>query len=445
MPRIAFIGAGSYAFTLQLMVDTLGYDSLKDSEFVFMDIDKSRLNNVKTVVQAYLKDRGFRNTTEYTTDRKAALTGADYVVLLAKIGQMESCYEDMDIPKKYGLKQTIGDICGVGGVFRGLRTMPFLFDMLKEMEEVSKPNAKVLNYTNPPPSLVLFASQVSSIPFIGLCHSVQGTTMRMANFLGLPYEEMSYKVGGINHMAWVTEMTHKGRDVYPDFRRKIEKFDIFSQDISIDDPYFPQLGAARLDMARRVGYMVTESSVHFPEYVPYYLRSDELIRKYRIPVDQYKTNVGRREVKFEKVLADARKGILPALEPSVEYCSQIMNSIATDEPCTIYATVPNEGLIDNLPRFSAVEVKCVVDSHGIQPVKFGELPSQLAALCTTNILVHQQAALAILERSRRRVVYALMLDPLTHTMLNLDQIEELVDTLVDRQKKSLGAYLKKGS
>lgn len=443
MSKIVFIGAGSYAFTLQLVADTLGYPELRDSEFVFMDIDRSRLNNVKTVVQAYFKSAQFTNRTSYTTNRKKALEGADYVVLLAKIGQMEACYQDMDIPKRYGLNQTIGDICGVGGVFRGLRTMPFLFEMLKEMEEVSAPNAMVLNYTNPPPSLVLFASQVSSIPFIGLCHSVQGTTLRMAQFLKLPYEEMAYKVGGINHMAWVTEMTHLGRDVYPEFRRKVEKFDIFSQDISIDDPYFPQLGAARLDMCRRVGYMVTESSVHFPEYVPYYLRSKEHIKRYRIPVDQYKTNVARREKKFDKVLDDARKGTLAPFQPSVEYCSQIMHAIATDKPCTIYATVPNDGLIENLPEFSAVEVKCVVDRNGVQPVKFGELPSQLAALCTTNILVHQQAVLAILEQSRKRVYYALMLDPLTHTMLDLDQIEELVDTLVEKQKKYLGAYLKK--
>jgi len=442
---MVFIGAGSYAFTLQLVVDTLGYEELRDTEFVFMDIDRERLGNVKTVVQAYLKSHGFDNPTSYTTNRQTALTGADFVVLLAKIGQMEACYQDMDIPKKYGLKQTIGDICGVGGIFRGLRTMPFLFDMLKDMEELSNTNAMVLNYTNPPPSLVLFASQVSPIPFIGLCHSVQGTTIRMAEFLGLPYEEMAFKVGGINHMAWVTEMTHQGRDVYPEYRQKAAKFDIYSQDISIDDPYFPQLGAARLDMLRRTGYQVTESSVHFPEYVPYYLRDEEHIRKYRIPVDQYKTNVARREEKFDKVLAQAKKGQLPEFQPSVEYCSQIIRAIKTNQPCTIYATVPNTGLITNLPEFSAVEVKCHVDRNGVQPVHFGALPSHLAALCTTNILAHQQAVLAILERSRKHVYYALMLDPLTHTLLDLDQIEELADTLIEKQKKYLGAYLKKGS
>jgi alpha-galactosidase len=445
VPRIVFIGAGSCGFTVRLVVDILGYESLQDSEFVFQDVDKTRLDRVKIVLDEYMKSHGFARKTLYTKNRKRALEGADFVFCLAKIGFLEACHQDMDVPKRFGLKQTIGDICGVAGVFRGLRTMPFVGQMLGEMESLSAPGAVVLNYTNPPPIIGLYAAKVSRIPFIGLCHSVQGTTRRVADFLNLPYGEMVYKVGGINHMAWITEMRHGGRDVYPRFRRKVAEFDIYSQDIAIDDPYFPQLGAARLDMVRRVGYMVTESSVHFPEYVPHYLRSDELIAKYRIPVDQYRLNIARREKAYEAVVAKAKKGKLPPMAPSVEYGSQIINSMVADEPCEIYATVPNTGLIDNLPRESNVEVKCLVDRNGAHPCHFGPLPTPLAALCQTNINVHQLAVEAILNRSRRSVYHALMLDPLTSTMLTLDQIEAVVDELVEKQSVYLGKYLKSRS
>lgn len=443
MPKIAFIGAGSYGFTLRLVVDVLSYDSLRDSELVFMDVDNVRLSKVKTLIGEYYKKMGLDSgRISFTRDRKKALEGADFVLNLVKIGFQAASDLDMDLPKKHGLKATIGDTCGLGGVFRALRTIPFCIDLCKEMEDVSSREAVVLNYTNPQAMLVMACAASSRIPFIGLCHSVQNTTREVSKLLKIPYEEMNYEAAGINHMSWLIKLEHKGKDLYPRLKKIVKDKGIYADYIE-SERLSPMLGPSRLDMMMRVGYMVTESSTHFPEYVPFYLRDEEHIAKYRLKIDCYKSNLSFKDKQYNELYENAKKGILPDWKKSHEYGSVIINSMVTGETSRIYANVPNHGLIDNLPHWSAVEVASLVDKNGVHPCHFGALPSHLAALCTTNILVHQQAVEAILLKSRRKVYQALMLDPLTHTKLDLDQIEAIVDELVDKQKSYLGKYLGK--
>jgi alpha-galactosidase len=442
MPKIAFIGAGSYGFTTKLTSDLLSLEALQDSELTYMDVDKTRLGRCKVIVTELLKQRGLGQTPLFTTNRKRALEGSDFVINLVKVGFLEASIMDMDVPKKFGLKQTIGDTCGVAGVFRGLRTMPFCIEMCREIEEVGSPGAIVLNYTNPQSMLVMAVAATSRVPFIGLCHSVQGTTRTVAKFLNVPFEEMAFEAAGVNHMSWVTKLERKGRDLYPRLRRMVRKRGIYNRE-GPDDDVQPFLGPARLDMLNRVGYVVTESSTHFPEYVPYYLRDKKSIEKYRISIDQYRKNMVRKEKTYGDLYKKALKGTMPDMRRSVEFGSAIINSMVTDAPCRVYANVPNDGLVENLPEFSAVEVACLVDRNGVQPCHFGKLPTVLAGLNTTNILVHQQAVEAILEKDRRKVYQALMLDPLTHTLLDLDQIEAVVDELVEGQREYLGRYLGK--
>jgi len=443
MSRIAFIGAGSYGFTHRLLVDILSYEPLRDSELSFMDIDSDRLDAVEVVTTEYLGSQGLKTKPVFTKSRKRALEGADFIINLVKIGFLEASIMDMEVPKKYGLNQTIGDTCGIGGVFRGLRTMPFCLKLCDEIEAVSDSGAIVLNYTNPQSMLVMATAASSRVPFIGLCHSVQGATHAIANYLGIPHYELAYEAAGINHMSWVTKLVHRGRDVYPRLRRLVKERGLYGHRPGEDDAARPFLGPSRLDMLNRIGYAVTESSTHFPEYVPYYLRDDESVEKYQIPIDQYRKNIAGKERQYRKLLRQARAGKLPPLQRSAEYGSQIINAMVTDEPCRIYGNVPNEGLVTNLPADSAVEVACLVDRNGVHPCHFGELPTMCAALCTSNLLVHQLAVEAILEKSRRKVYQALMMDPLTSSLLTLDQIEAVVDELVERQPEYLGKWLRK--
>ena len=439
-PKIAFIGAGSYGFTYKLVADILSFDALKESKFVFMDVDKERLDNLKILLDAHFKKINYNYKPIYTLKLEKALEGANFVINLVKIGFLAASEMDMDIAKKYGLYQTIGDTCGLGGVFRGLRTMIFNNKMFNIMEKVSAPDAIVLNYTNPQSILVIAAAATTKIPFIGLCHSVQGTTHQLAKILNVPYDELDYEAAGINHMSWITRLETKGKDLYPKLREMIKEKGVFF-DSNNEDNIFAGLGPTRLDMFNRVGYMVTESSIHFPEYVPFYLKDKEIREKYRIPIDRYKINISRKEKQYAEKVEAAKNGTLDDHTPSVEYGSKIINSMITNIPCKIYANVMNKGLITNLPQDCAVEVACMVDRNGVQPCHYGKLPPQLAAMCNMNINVHKLTVEAILKKDRRYVYWALMMDPLTHSVLNLDQIETVVDELIDRQQEYLGEYL----
>ncbi len=440
MIKIAFIGAGSYGFTVKLVADILSFDELRDSELTFMDVDPKRMERVKTIVNAYLKKEGYPQKPLYTRSRKKALEGANFIVNLVKVGFLEASIQDMDVPKKFGLKQTIGDTSGIGGVFRGLRTMPFNIQLCKEIEEVSAPGALVLNYTNPQGMLIMASAATSKVPIIGLCHSVQGTSRLVARYLDVPFDEFAFEGAGINHMCWLTKFEHNNKDLYPRLRRLVKQRGIYNQ-MSGKKDLGPFLGTTRLDMLNRTGYVVTESSNHFAEYVPFYLRTEELIERYDLKIDQYRNNISGKEKRYDGMYRQAKKGKLPEFNRSFEYGSQIIHSMVTDEPCRIYGNVMNNGLVTNLPEFSCVEVACLVDRNGIHPCHFGELPTAVAAMCRMEIHVHQLAVEAILNKSRRSVYHALMMDPLTHSKLTIDEIEEVVDTLVEKQRTYLGKHL----
>ncbi len=442
MPKITFIGAGSAGFTHRLLGDILSFESLRDSELAFMDTDKARLKDVELLASKYLASLGLKKKPLFTTVRKRALARADFVINLVKIGYNELAYLDLDLPKKYGLKQTIGDTCCVAGVFRGLRTMAFMADLAKDVEEVAARNCMILNYTNPQAMLVMTMAKISRVPFVGLCHSVQGTTRAIANYLGVPHEELVYQAAGINHMSWVTKLERKGKDLYPRLRKLVKQRGIYNTPLKDDDPVQPFLGPARLDMLNRTGYVVTESSTHFPEYVPFYARTDEQIEQYRIPIDQHKANMDMKAKRHRELMKRVRKGDLPPIKLSREYGSRIMDAVLTNQPCRIYGNVMNTGLITNLPQDAAVEVACLVDANGVQPCHYGALPQQLAMLCQMDISVYQLAVEGFLNRDIRGVYWALMADPLTHSKLTLDEIEAVVNGLVKRQQKYLGKYFR---
>lgn len=441
MTRIAFIGAGSYGFTRKLVGDLLTYEALADAELRFMDIDPERLERSGTVVGRLLEGRTAGGPPLFTPDRDRALEGADVVVVLVKIGMLPPSFMDLDLPKKYGLKQTIGDTACVAGIFRGLRGMPWVMDLCADVERLCAPGAVILNYTNPQAMLVMAAAARSRVPFIGLCHSVQGTTRAVAEFLGVPYPELVYEAAGINHMSWLTRLEHRGEDLYPRLRSAIREQGIYEPVVGSGEEARPFLGPARLDLLNRLGYVVTESSTHLPEYVPFYARSDELIERYRVPVDQYKRNMERKAAEAEEFYRRALEGSLPAAERSEEYGLRIINAMVTGEAVRVYANVMNHGLIDNLPSEAAVEVACMADGGGVHPCRFGRLPTAPAALCSMEIAGHRLALEAILEADRRKVYQALMMDPLTHSVMDIDEMEQLVDELIAGQEEWLGKYL----
>ena len=441
MTRIAFIGAGSYGFTHKLVGDLLTYGPLQDVDLAFMDIDQPRLDRAEAVVRRLIENRGLTLDPLFTQDRDRALEGADFVVNLVKIGMLPPSYMDIDLPKKYGLQQTIGDTSCVAGVFRGLRAMPWAIDLCRDIERLCKPQTVVLNYTNPQAPIVMACAQLSRVPVIGLCHSVQGTTRQIASFLDVPGDELVYEAAGINHMNWITRLEHHGQDLYPRLRDTIREHGIFDPPGGPDGEPMPFLGPARLDMLNRVGYVVTESSTHFPEYVPFYARTEELIDHFRVPIDQYKRNMENKARRAEEFYQQALRDELPPVERSVEYGCQIVHAMLTGVPIRVYANVMNHGLVSNLPEFSAVEVACLVDAGGVHPCRFGPLPHSVAAMCRMEIHVHQLAVEAILERDRRKVYQALMMDPLTHSVMTIDQMEALVDELIAGQQEWLGEYL----
>ena len=431
--KISFIGAGSFVFTFKLVNDIFRYKELHEKiECVFMDIDETRLTNLKTLLTEYITKNHLPVNTVFTTDLRKALEGARFVFNLVKIGFYEASVQDMDIPKKYGLQQTIGDTSCVSGIFRGIRTMPFTIKMAKIMEEISAENAIILNYTNPQPMLVMANAQASRIPFYGLCHSIQYTTADIGYFMNIPAGELDFEAAGINHLSWITRLERNGKDIYPELREIVKKEGIYLQlppEKIDDDDHKSFLGPSRLDMLNRVGYIVTESSYHFSEYVPYYLRSENFIKKYNIEIDRYKKNIAGNTRIIEKYIEMAKQKNLPTVEKSFEYGPEIIRSMLTGHQATVYANVINNGLIDNLPADAAVEIKCLVDRSGIHPCRFGRLPTQCATLCSMNLNVHRLAAEAVLTHNKKAVVWAMMADPLTHTMLTIDQMEKCAEEL----------------
>ena len=417
--KIAFIGAGSVVFTKNLLTDILSFPELSGTTIALHDIDPERLETAGMMARWTSKQLGAGARIEEHAERRAALDGADFVINAVQIGMHEATLLDFDIPRKYGLKQTIADSMGIGGIFRGLRTIPFMLDLAGEMEELC-PGAILLNYTNPMGMLTwaVYAAH-PRVPVVGLCHNVPYTVREVASYIGVPHEELSYDGAGINHIVWLTRLEHGGEDAYPR---------LFA---AMEDPQIHAKDKVRFELMRRFGYFVTESSEHNAEYTPYFLRDDELIERYDVPVDEY---VRRSEGNLAEY-ADTRKKLLAGesfpLERSVEYGSLIIHSVVTGEARMIYASIENTNLVENLPRGCCVEVAVAVDGTGLRPCHFGELPPQLAAHCAPHAAVQDLTVRAALEGSRDHVYHAAMLDRHATSVLSLDEIAAVVDELIE--------------
>ncbi len=439
MARIVFIGAGSTVFARNLMGDILSFPELASSTIVLHDINEERLRTSEIVGHKIIETLGVSATIEATTDRRAALAGANYVITMFQVGGYKpSTVIDFEIPKKYGLEQTIADTLGVGGIMRGLRTIPVILDICRDMEELC-PDALLLNYVNPMSMLCWAISRSSSIKTIGLCHSVQHTAQQLADDLGIDANTVEFRCAGINHMAFYLDFRQRqGKDLVDLYPRIAERATIFPMptrgDVERSEGGFDVLSdAVRYEMFKRLGYFVTESSEHFSEYVPWFIKSgrSDLLDKFGIPLDEYPRRCERQIEGWETLRTrlenpDARVRVVQ----SMEYGSGIIHSMETGQPRVVYGNVPNRGIISNLPDDCCVEVPCVVDASGITPTHIGALPPHLAALMQTNINVQSLTVEAALTGKREHVYHAAMFDPHTAAELDLDQIWALVDELL---------------
>jgi alpha-galactosidase len=420
MAKITFIGAGSTVFARNLLGDILGFQELAESEIALFDIDAERLETSELVARRVADTLGAPAKIVATTDRRAALDGADYAINMIQVGGYEPCtVTDFEIPKRFGLRQTIADTLGVGGIMRGLRTIPVILSMCADMEELC-PDTWFLNYTNPMAINCRAVSRASSIRTVGLCHSVQGTAFELAQDLGIPYREIDYLAAGINHMAFYLRFEHDGEDLYPRLRALAASGQV------------PEHNRVRYELLKHFGYFVTESSEHFAEYVPWFVKRDrpDLVDSFNIPLDEYPRRCVEQIAGWEAERASLERGDTIEVQRSYEYASTIIRSIETGKPRVVYGNVPNEGLISDLPAGSTVEVPCLVDGNGLQPTHIGALPPQLAALIRTNVNVQELTVEAALTGKREHVYHAAMLDPHTAAELDLDQIHALVDELI---------------
>lgn len=468
MPKITFMGAGSSVFAKNVLGDSMYKESLKDSEIALYDIDATRLEESRQMMENLNhninENRAKIKAFHGVANRKKALRGADYVINAIQVGGYKpSTVIDFEVPKKYGLRQTIGDTLGIGGIFRTLRTLPVMWDFARDMEKVC-PGALFLNYTNPMAMLSLGMLKGSHLNYVGLCHSVQGCAEWLIKDLGLydkyPTEEVQWKVAGINHQAWLLEVTYKGKDIYPDIKKA--SFEILDEihkrgggkkvhdDLKDternkhEDRLFRlSNNMVRLEMMRHFGYYVTESSEHNAEYCPYYIKSQypELIDKYNIPLDEYlrrcKNGIKRWKKQSKELIGN--KDLTH--EPTREYGSFIMEAMETGSPVKIGGNVMNDGLITNLPYNCCVEVPCVVDRSGIQPVAIGDLPEQLAAYNRTNINPQILTIEAALTGKKDYLYQAAMLDPHTAAELPIDKIKAMCDELIKKHGKMLPKFV----
>lgn len=465
-PRIAFLGAGSTVFTKTLLGDLLSRPALREAEIRLHDIDAHRLELSERVAKRVASVVGAGPTITATLDREAAIEGADFVLSTIQVGGYRpGTVRDFEIAKRYGLQQTIGDTLGIGGIFRALRTIPVMLEFVRDIERLA-PDALHLNYVNPMAMITWALNEASQVPTVGLCHSVPHTAHQLADDLNVPRDELRYRVAGINHLAFYLSLEHRGEDLYPRLRAFAESGDV------------PDWNRVRYDAFRRLGWFVTESSEHFAEYVPWYLKGDrpDLIQRFNIPIDEYPGRCEVYEVAWEFIedeltepgarSADELRAAIRAADidvmpgsvehtvhefetlnevhESVEYGAKIIDSVWTDTPRTVYGNVLNHGLIDGLPDGCAVEVPCLVDAQGVQPTRVGRMPPQLTALMRTNVNVQELVVRAVLDEDVRHVHHAALLDPRTAAQLDPDQIQSLVNDLLDAHADVLPGAFRSG-
>lgn len=436
MTKITFIGAGSTVFAKNLLGDILSFPELANSTISLMDIDPERLRTSEIVAHKVADFFDAKPKIEATLDRRAALEGADYAISMFQVGGYKpSTVIDFEIPKKYGIRQTIADTLGIGGIMRGLRTIPVFLDICKDMEELC-PDVTFLQYVNPMAMNTWAINKATKIKTIGLCHSVQGTAEVLAEDIGVPINEINYICAGINHMAFYLKFERNGEDLYMKIR-KVAEAESYARG------YRELANHVRYEVFKRTGYFVTESSEHFSEYVPWFIKQNrtDLLEQYEIPVDEYITRCELQIAEWEADKAALERGELnETYERSQEYGSLIIHALETGTPRVVYGNVANRGLIDNLPQDCCVEVPCLVDKNGLQPTKIGVMPPQLAAMQQTNINVQSLVVEAALTRKREHIYHAAMLDPHTAAELSLDQIWSLVDELIEAHGDMLPEY-----
>ena len=434
--KITFIGAGSTVFAKRLIGDILSFPELAHSKVCLYDIDENRLKTSEIVARRITQTLGAQSTVEVTTDRSRAFDGATYAINMIQVGGYRPCtVTDFEIPKRYGLRQTIGDTLGIGGIMRAVRSIPVLIDMCRDMERIC-PNVVHLNYANPMAMNCWALSEATRIQTIGLCHSVQYTAGELARDIGVPIEEINYVVAGINHVAFFLRFERNGRDLYPEIHRVVSEGRV------------PDGNRVRYDMFKRLGYFVTESSEHFAEYTPWYIKTgrEDLIRRFNIPLDEYPRRCESQMAEWESLRTELEGSDKPLeIRRSVEYGSLIIHSLETGAPRVVYGNVANRDLIENLPSGCCVEVPCLVDKNGVQPVRVGRIPSQLAALMQTNINVQALTVEAVLKGDPSLIHHAAMLDPHTASELDLDQISALVDDLLAAHGEWIPQALRPGS
>jgi alpha-galactosidase len=426
MAKITFIGAGSTVFAKNLIGDILSYPELAESEIALFDIDKERLKTSEVMAHHLAKHLKAKPKIISTTNRKKALDGADFAISMFQVGGYKpSTVIDFEIPKKYGLRQTIADTLGIGGIMRGLRTIPVFLDICRDMEDVC-PDVTFLQYVNPMAMNCWAIQRATKIKTVGLCHSVQGTAEQLAHDIGVPVDEINYVCAGINHVAFYLKFERDGHDLYPHIRKVLES------------GKQPKWNLVRYEVFKRFGYFVTESSEHFSEYTPWFIKRDrpDLIDTFNIPLDEYLRRCEAQIASWQKMRANFENGKGITHKRSHEYGSGIINAIVTGQPRVIYGNVSNNGLIDNLPVGCCVEVPVLVDKSGLQPTKIGALPPQLAAIMQTNINVQSLVVEAALTGKREHIYHAAMLDPHTAAELSLDQIASLVDDLLAAHAKT---------
>jgi alpha-galactosidase len=432
-PRIAMIGAGSVVFCKTLMADIMATPALEGSEFVLMSRTEPKLRAMEEFGRRMLTDNGVKGSVWATLDRREALKGADFVVVMIQVGGVEAFEIDWKIPLKYRVDQCVGDTLGPGGVFRAMRTIPVLLDIARDMEEVSKPGAIMLQYSNPMAGNCLALGKASTVSFVGLCHGVQTTIEQIAQFVGVPKDEIVYTCGGINHMDWFLTLTHNGQDLYPRLREAMERPEVYKSE------------KVRGEVFRHFGYFMTETTGHLAEYVPWF-------RKSRAALDLYcdepgfggesgayyswcntvaKKYEGKNQLEGESTKLEER---------SVEYCTYILEAVVTGRPFKFMGNVRNDGYISNLPPDACVEVPTFADNTGLHPIAIGRLPTQCAALCMTNVNVQLLAADAAINGDTEALVQAVAMDPLAGAVCTLKEIRDMAAEMLEAQRKWLPQF-----
>jgi alpha-galactosidase len=432
MVKVTLIGAGSSVFARQVITDILAVEGLDGGEFGLVDIDERRLALARDIARRLIEITGKRWTVTASPDRTEILPSSDFIVNSVEVGGVANAEPEYEIPLKYGVDQCIGDTIGPGGIFKALRTGPTWLAILGDAERLC-PDAWVLNYTNPMSILTLLALEGTSMRTVGLCHSVQSTSQRLARFLDVPYDELYWRCAGINHNAWFTELMYEGRDMYPALRERAADPAIYEED------------PIRFEIMLHFGAFVTESSGHFSEYVPYFRKRPDLIERYtrsgyRGASGFYAHGWPTWRKENDERIAAMLEGTEPIpTERSHEYAADIVEGIALHQPRVIYGNVRNHGLIDNLPD-GCVEVACLADRNGIGPIHFGPLPEQLAALNRSHMAVHTLMLQALLHRDKTAARYALLLDPLTAAVCSPAEIDAMFDELWEVERPYLGAW-----